>query len=70
MSAPRTNIPEQRRRHRFLLTGIAIAVGFAFTLLAIFIVFTVWSGNTPERIDQLGRTPAEGGTVGGAVATE
>jgi hypothetical protein len=68
MSAPRTNIKKQRRRHWGPLLGIAIAITVA-TLLFIWMVGRVADTDTPERVPQPAVEQTEGGipATGGAV---
>ncbi|MBS1303787.1 hypothetical protein [Loktanella sp. SALINAS62] len=61
MSAPRTDLDKQEKRHRGALTGIFTVVGFALLLLAGLLIFISANGNEPDgaetQID--GRTGAE-----------
>lgn len=47
MSAPRTNVPEQTRRHLPSLIGIALAVLFGVGVVGWWVLDTT-SGETPE----------------------
>ncbi|MFN3936687.1 MAG: hypothetical protein ACK4KW_03815 [Gemmobacter sp.] len=69
MSAPRTNIETQRRRHFAPRTGIAIAVGFALLLGLIWAGWSAMRTETPRNPDAVtidGRTgqPTETPPVG------
>ena len=61
MSAPKTDLEKQEKRHRGPLRGMAIVVAFALVLLVVLITFISANGNEPEgsetQID--GRTGAE-----------
>ena len=66
MSAPKTDIEKQERRHKGPLIGIAIAVIFASVLLVALLLWLGYLGNEPgnaaPEID--GRTGAEEQTDG------
>lgn len=49
MSAPDTNVKNQKRRHRTPLVGMLLAVGFALALLALYAVVVAWRGETPQE---------------------
>lgn len=51
MSAPQTNIENQKKRHKPALGGMAISVIGALILLAVFVTWTVWKGGEPEGAD-------------------
>ena len=61
MSAPKTDLDKQEKRHRGPLRGMAVVVAFALVLLVVLMVWTSSNGNTPEgsetQID--GRTGTE-----------
>ncbi|MCB5197661.1 hypothetical protein SAMN05428995_102102 [Loktanella sp. DSM 29012] len=61
MSAPKTDLDKQEKRHRGALTGIGTVVIFALLLLATLLFFLSADGNEPEgaevQID--GRTGTE-----------
>ncbi|KQI69494.1 hypothetical protein AN189_03565 [Loktanella sp. 3ANDIMAR09] len=61
MSAPKTDLDKQEKRHRGALTGIGTVVIFALLLLAGLLFLLSADGNEPEgaevQID--GRTGAE-----------
>lgn len=61
MSAPKTNIETQNKRHRGVLRVIAAAVAFAAVLFAAFMFWTAERGDTPiEAETQIdGRTGDE-----------
>lgn len=48
MSAPKTNIETQARRHSVALGGIAAVCAFALVLLGGFYVWTTFNGEDPE----------------------
>lgn len=48
MSAPKTDLDKQKKRHRGAMTGIITVVVFALILLAILITFLTAEGNDPE----------------------
>lgn len=51
MSAPRTDLETQERKHRPALVGIAMAVGFALVLLAGLLIWLFATGDAPEGAD-------------------
>ena len=51
MSAPKTDLDKQKKRHRGAMTGIITVVVFALILLAILMVFISANGNDPEGAD-------------------
>ena len=51
MSAPKTDLDKQQKRHRGAMTGIITVVVFALILLAALLVFTSADGNDPEGAD-------------------
>lgn len=51
MSAPRTNIETQEKRHRPALGGMAIAAGFASLLFVGWILWVFAYGNNPGEED-------------------
>jgi len=51
MSAPRTDLEAQERKHRPSLLGIALAVGFALVLLAGLLIWVFATGDTPDGAD-------------------
>lgn len=51
MSAPRTDLETQERKHRPALLGIALAVGFALVLLAGLLIWLFATGDAPEGAD-------------------
>lgn len=53
MSAPKTNIEKQRRRHLGPLVGMAAVVAFALLLMA---VWFMWSARTTDIPDATGTT--------------
>jgi len=55
MSAPDTNLEKQKKRHKGPLAGIAAVVAFALVLLAGWIAWEAYYGETPRDA-----TPAEG----------
>ena len=61
MSAPKTNIEKQKKRHRGVLRGMAAMVIFAVVLLGGLLFFVAYYGNDPQgaetQID--GRTGVE-----------
>ncbi|KZY36379.1 hypothetical protein A3731_34310 [Roseovarius sp. HI0049] len=61
LSAPKTNIEKQERRHKVPLIGMVLVVLFASALLAALIIWLGYQGNEPgnaaPEID--GRTGAE-----------
>ena len=61
MSAPKTDLDKQEKRHRGPLRGMAVVVAFALVLLVVLITWISANGNEPEgaetQID--GRTGAE-----------
>jgi cytoskeletal protein RodZ len=61
MSAPGTNVEEQKRKHRPALFGIRAVMGFAGVLLLALILWLAYQGQEPReaetRID--GRTGEE-----------
>ncbi|MGP6085720.1 hypothetical protein [Antarctobacter jejuensis] len=60
MSAPDTNIDKQQSRHRPSLTGIGLSVGFAATLLVVFLGWVFAQGQDPDGAERQidGRTGA------------
>ncbi|MBV0914055.1 hypothetical protein [Anianabacter salinae] len=61
MSAPKTDIEKQERRHKGPLVGIAVAVSVALLLLLALTAYVVMTGNEPDGADTLidGRTGEE-----------
>lgn len=61
MSAPKTDLDKQEKRHRGPLRGMAIVVIFALVLLAALMTWVSSDGGVPEGADvQIdGRTGAE-----------
>ncbi len=51
MSAPKTDIDKQEKRHRGPLRGMAIVVVFTLILLAGLMFWTSGNGNDPEGAD-------------------
>ncbi|MGR3756706.1 MAG: hypothetical protein ACU0AT_05700 [Tranquillimonas sp.] len=51
MSAPRTNIKKQERRHKVPLIGMVIVVGFALVLLALYSFVVAERGTEPRTPD-------------------
>lgn len=51
MSAPKTDLDKQEKRHRGSLRGMAVVVGFALLLLVVLLFWTSSNGNTPEGAD-------------------
>ena len=51
MSAPKTNLDKQQKRHRGAMTGIITVVVFALILLAGLLIYTSAEGNDPEGAD-------------------
>lgn len=58
MSAPKTDVEKQEKRHKPALNGMKVAVGFAVLLLVAFIVWTVASGDEPETADEQVEVPS------------
>jgi hypothetical protein len=58
MSAPRTNIEEQKRRHFTPLMGMLAVVVFAAVLYLIWSLLVAYRGQTPHQPDRMidGRT--------------
>ena len=54
MSASDTDLEKQKKHHKGPLTGIAMAVVFAVTLLAGLMIWTAYQGGNPEA-----ESPAE-----------
>ncbi len=48
MSAPETNIEKQAKKHKGPLAGMAGVLVFVGVLLAAFVIWTVYNGDTPE----------------------
>lgn len=69
MSAHRTNIDKETRRHRPALTAMLVAVVFAFVLLAGFLIYLFAGGNTPQGADTQIRTGVDTVTSSGAPDT-
>lgn len=69
MSAPKTDLEKQEKRHRGPLTGIVGVVVFALVLLLLFVGYVVWQGDSPEGAEQQidGRTGeiSDGAGAGG-----
>ena len=61
MSAPKTDLDKQEKRHRGPLRGMAVVVAFALVLLVVLITWISANGNEPEGADTQidGRTGAE-----------
>ena len=61
MSAPKTNIEKQERRHKVPLIGMVAVVLFASALLAGLILWLGYQGNEPGNAEPQidGRTGAE-----------
>ncbi len=51
MSAPKTDIEKQERRHKGPLIGMGLGVAFAALLLFAFITWLAYNGNEPEDAD-------------------
>jgi hypothetical protein len=60
MSAPRTNIETQKRRHRPALIGFAAIVAVVAILAAIYTINLVVRGNTPGDDDATPVAPTAG----------
>ncbi len=71
MSAPKTDLEKQEKRHKGPLTGIVGVVVFALVLLLLFVGYVVWQGDSPEGAEQQidGRTGEVSDDAGDA-ATE
>lgn len=70
MSAPKTDLEKQEKRHRGPLTGIVGVVVFALALLLLFVGYVVWQGDSPEGAEQQidGRTGEISDDAGAAVS--
>lgn len=51
MSAPKTNVETERKRHGGVLRGLAAVVIFAALLFAAFLMWTAEEGETPVEPD-------------------
>ncbi|MFP4274283.1 MAG: hypothetical protein ACLFRU_04590 [Paracoccaceae bacterium] len=58
MSAPKTNITKQKRRHRGPLVGIAASVLLAFVLLVLLLGWLWLRTDGPEGAEEQVETPA------------
>lgn len=61
MSAPKTNLEKQERRHKGPLIGMGLGVAFAALLLFAFVTWLAYQGNEPgePEIQIDGRTGEE-----------
>ena len=65
MSAPRTNIETQARRHRGPLIGMALVVIFGVTLIVYWLLEEAATADTPRsdavQVDGVGGSPGQSG---------
>ena len=60
MSAPKTNLEKQKKRHRFPLMGLRAVAFWSIGLLGLLALFVILTGDGPEGADEVvdGRTGA------------
>ncbi|WOI55294.1 hypothetical protein [Palleronia sp. LCG004] len=68
MSAPKTNVEKQKRRHKVPLAGMAWMIGFAVVLLILLVLYLSAGGNEPG--DEEGSVDPTAGAGSEASATE
>ena len=58
MSAPKTNVEEQKKQHKAPLLGMRAVVMWSLGLLVLLVLYVVFTGNEPEGADAVvdGRT--------------